>query len=98
MLENEEGLWQDIVKIKYVKETPVCLIPTKQSDSPVWKDLLKIRHIYLKGRKFRVNNGKKVSFWTDIWLEEKPLCILYPVLYDLCVDNKSSVWNVMKGE
>jgi hypothetical protein len=24
--ENDEGLWQYIVKLKYVKESPICLI------------------------------------------------------------------------
>jgi hypothetical protein len=28
---------------------------------PVWKDLLKIRHIYLKGRKFRVNMERRLA-------------------------------------
>jgi hypothetical protein len=94
MFENEKGIWQKIVRLKYVKDTPICLVPMKQSDSPVWKDLLKIRHIYLKGRKFRVNNGKKVSFWVDTWLEGKPLCVSYPILYDMCVDKNCSVWKV----
>jgi hypothetical protein len=33
MYENEKGLWQAIIKLKYVKDTPVCLIPMKLSDS-----------------------------------------------------------------
>jgi hypothetical protein len=45
MLENEKGLEQELVKLKYVKDTLVCLIPVKQLDSLLWKDLLKIRHI-----------------------------------------------------
>jgi hypothetical protein len=47
LLEHEEGLWQDIVNLKYVHNTPVCLIKPKISDSPIWSDLLKIRHIYI---------------------------------------------------
>jgi hypothetical protein len=74
------------------------LIHANQLDSPAWKNMLKIRHIYLKGRKFKVNNGKKISFWVDSWLEEKLLCELYPILYDLCVDKTSSVWKVRNDE
>jgi hypothetical protein len=55
MLKSGEGLWQDLVKLQYVKETHVCLIQHKQSDSPVWSDLLRIRHISLKGRSFKVS-------------------------------------------
>jgi hypothetical protein len=47
MLESEEGLWQDIVRLKYVKTSPTCVIPNRMNDSSVWKDLMLVRHIYL---------------------------------------------------
>jgi hypothetical protein len=50
ILENGEGLWQDIVKLKYVKNKSICHILNRQNDSPAWKDFMKIRHIYIKGR------------------------------------------------
>jgi hypothetical protein len=86
------------MKIKYIKETPTCLIPPRYNDSPVWCDLLKVRHIYLKGRELVVKNGKLTSFWLDPWLEEKPLCMIYPILYDLCTNKKCSVFQVVQQE
>jgi hypothetical protein len=62
LLENERGIWQDIVQIKYVKNKPIFLVKNRQTDSSVWSDLLKIRHIYLKGREFIMNSGEKISF------------------------------------
>jgi hypothetical protein len=94
LLEMDEGLWQDIVKIKYIKESPTCLIPPRYNDSPIWCDLLKVRHIYLKGRELVVKNGKLTSFWLDPWLEEKPLCLIYPILYELCTNKKSPLFHV----
>jgi hypothetical protein len=85
LLENSEGLWQGLVRIKYVKESLICLIPNRLNGSPLWKELMKVRHIYLRGRGYEVNNGRSVSFWQDVWLEEKPLCIIYPVLFELCL-------------
>jgi hypothetical protein len=38
ILENENGLWQELVKLKYVHDSPVCLIKPKMNDSPCWKD------------------------------------------------------------
>ena len=38
-----------------------------------------------------VKNGKATSFWLDTWIHNKPLCILYPVLFDLCLDKHISV-------
>jgi hypothetical protein len=94
LLENQNGIWQDIVQINYMKNKLISLIKHRQSDSPVWSDLLKIRHIYLKGREFVVNNGKKISFWLDPWLEGNPLCSMYPILYELCLNQDSTVHEV----
>jgi hypothetical protein len=44
------------------KETPTCLIPQRYNDSPVRSDLLKVRHIYLKGRELVAKTGKLASF------------------------------------
>jgi hypothetical protein len=41
-----------------------------------------------------VNNGRSVSFWKDIWIGEKPLCISYPVLFHLCSNQKCSVYDI----
>jgi hypothetical protein len=86
-LEREEGIWQDIVKLKYVKNAPTCSNPSRLLDSPIWCDLLKVRHIYLKSRE-EVKNGKVVGFWLDPWLESIPLCQSYSVLYELALNKK----------
>jgi hypothetical protein len=83
-LEKESGLWQDIVKHKYMKKDNVSSVKHKQTDSPMWADLLKIKHIYLQGRKMNIKNGKSTSVWKDIWLYDEPLCTLFPVLFKLC--------------
>lgn len=58
-LENGVGLWQDIIKFKYLKNASICTVSHRQNDSPIWSDLLKVRDIYLQGRKITVKNGKK---------------------------------------
>jgi hypothetical protein len=62
LLETGEGLFQDIVKLKYVKHFPICAIPLRMQDSPLWKDLMKARCIYLRGTGFKLNNGRHISF------------------------------------
>jgi hypothetical protein len=64
-VETGNGLWQDIVRIKHVKGSPICLIPNRLNDSSIWYDLLKVRSIYLRGRGVKVNNGQNVSFWLE---------------------------------
>jgi hypothetical protein len=61
-LDNEDGLWQEIVRSKYIQNTPISLVQNRMSDSPIWKDLMKIRHIFLRGREYKMGNGKSMSF------------------------------------
>jgi hypothetical protein len=35
LLETVEGLWQDIVRLKYVKHFPTGAIPVRMHDSPL---------------------------------------------------------------
>jgi hypothetical protein len=93
-LETGNCLWHEIVRTKYVKGSPICLIPNRIYDSPIWKDLMKVRQLYLRGRGVKINNGKAVSFWLDPWLDEMPLCQKYGVLFELAVNQKCCVKEV----
>ena len=46
-LESEEGLWQDIVRQKYGITHGIWRVTKKQNDSAIWKNLLKVKHIYI---------------------------------------------------
>jgi hypothetical protein len=92
--ENGDGLWQDIIKFKYLKNASICIVSHMQNDSPIWSDLLKIGDIYLQGSKIEVKNGKKTLFWRDTWLYEKPLNILYPNLFKLCEQPDISLYSI----
>lgn len=61
-LDKENGMWQRIVKFKYFKNNLIWDVSHKQSDSAIWADLLKVKNIYLKGRKMLVRNGKNTFF------------------------------------
>jgi hypothetical protein len=67
-------MWQEIVKLKYIKDIPICLIKRKIFESPIWSDLLKIRHIYLRGgeREYKINNGERICFLLDSWMGGPP--------------------------
>lgn len=57
-LENEQGVWQDRAHANYIKDLCTGQIKHIHDDSPIWTDLLKIRHIYMNRKKFQVYNGK----------------------------------------
>lgn len=93
-LDNEEGLGQEITKFKYLRGESVCTMSHRQSDSPIWSDLLKVKDIYLQGRKIESRNGKKTLFLIDTWIYCKPLCILFLDLFKLCEQPGVSVYQV----
>jgi len=80
-LEKEDGLWQQIVKFKYLRNSSIIEVKHKVSDSPMWSDLLKIKDIYLQGRGISVKNGGISRFWQDPWLYEEPLSSYAPLLF-----------------
>jgi hypothetical protein len=90
-LENEEGLWQDLIKAKNLQNARVGNVSHKMGSSPVWTDLLKIKPIYLRGRQIITKNGKHTLFWKDSWLGDKPICVQAPVLFDWCEDKDINV-------
>lgn len=73
-LDKESGIWQDIIRAKYLRNCLLSTVKHKLDDSPVWRDLLKVRHIYLRGRKSKANSGEKTLLWYDDWLQGGPLC------------------------
>lgn len=56
-LENEDGLWQQIVKFKYMRKKSIHDVEHKLNDSPMWSDLLKVKDIYLQGRGISTRMG-----------------------------------------
>jgi hypothetical protein len=69
----------------------VCVLTKNPKNSPVWNDLLKVRHIYLKGRSMMVGNGKSTSFWHDKWCGLVSLADKFPELYQISIEQDCSV-------
>ena len=90
-LEKGDGIWQEIVRKKYLSRSCVSMVKRKQSNSPVWKDLLKVKDVYMKGRKMVVGKGNKTDFWQDIWCTDESLVEKFANLFDICHEQKVMV-------
>ena len=90
-LEMENGLWQDIVKAKYLSNDLISSAKWRLTDSPVWKDLLKVKDVYMKGRKMVVGKGNKTDFWQDIWCTDESLVKKFADMFDICHEQKVTV-------
>lgn len=82
-MDNEAGIWQDLIHAKYIKNYLINTVKLRFDDSPVWKDLLKVRYIYLSGRRIQTNSGGKTMLWTEPWVDDEPLCWKYSTLFEL---------------
>ena len=61
-VENVSSIWHDIIQRKYMKSGGISQLKKSNNNSPVWNDLLKVRHIYLRGRIMLVGNRENTSF------------------------------------
>lgn len=75
-LETEDGLWQTIIKHKYMQNRSIHEVAHRLNDSPMWNDLLKVKDVYLYGRGIKIGCGNLTRFWIDPWLFKVPLCYL----------------------
>ena len=39
---------------------------------------------------------EKMLLWKDAWIQNKPLCVLHPVLFDWCLDKNITVHDVLE--
>jgi hypothetical protein len=45
-LESQDGLWQSIVRKKYIKGIPISLVEKRQGDSQFWQGILKSKNLF----------------------------------------------------
>uniref|UniRef100_A0A8I7B9N1 Reverse transcriptase domain-containing protein n=1 Tax=Hordeum vulgare subsp. vulgare TaxID=112509 RepID=A0A8I7B9N1_HORVV len=90
-LEKKKGLWQDIVKAKYLRRTSVAKVKQKAIDSPYWKNILKVKEHYMAGRGVVLKKGNIASLWLDDLGENILLKDRYPDLFEICLDKECTV-------
>jgi hypothetical protein len=80
---SEEGMWQQLLCNKYLKNKTLAQVEVKPTDSSFWKGLMHVKEEFFKRGFSRVGNGTTVRFWEDIWMGDTPLSHQYPALYNI---------------
>jgi hypothetical protein len=80
---TEEGMWQQLITNKYIKNQTLAQVEAKPSDSPFWKGLMHVKDDFLKRGAFKLGNGEDIRFWEDVWLGGTTLAQQYPALYNI---------------
>jgi hypothetical protein len=83
-------IWRQIVDSKY-DLTPNILCAAPQSFSPFWKGVMWAANAAKLGYRWNLGNGLKILFWTDIWLGNCSLAILYWDLFILVHEQEVTV-------
>lgn len=88
---NEEGVWQDLLKNKYLYWKSLSSLRVNQG-APRF---MKVKSTFLCFDTFEVNDGSQTCFWEDIWIVGKPLKVQYPILHNVARNRDAQVANVM---
>jgi hypothetical protein len=64
---NEDGIWQQVLKKKYLKGRMLSQVEKKNGNSHFWADLMEVKDLVLQRGRFRVQDGSQTRFWEDRW-------------------------------
>jgi hypothetical protein len=99
---NEEGLWQHILKRKYLKNKTLSQVEKKKGNSHLWLGLMEVKKLVLERGRLKVQDGTQTRFWEDLWIGREPLMKRFPSLYnsekEKCLGGSSNKkWFLLKG-
>lgn len=80
---NSDGMWQQLLRNKYIGSKSLAQVEWKIGDSHFWSCLMKVKPDFLHFGTFLVNDGSQVRFWEDSWLDGSPLKDQYHSLYNI---------------
>jgi hypothetical protein len=94
---NEEGVWQTLLKRKYLYNQSITQVNRKQGDSQFWSGLMKVKNTFLNMGSWIVNNGRQIRFWEDKWLGNLAFKDKYPSLYSIVRRKSSTIASVISS-
>jgi hypothetical protein len=63
---SEEGMWQELLHNKYLKNKTLAEVEVQPTDSPFWKSLMRAKGEFFSRGHFQVGNGMTIRFWEDV--------------------------------
>ena len=94
---NEDGMWQKLLRNKYIKDKTQGSWVKKPTDSHFWKSLMNVKDPFIGYGLFKVKDGSQTRFWFDNWLGNKPLKDRFPALFNIVRKNQDSVQQVLRS-
>jgi hypothetical protein len=83
-LENESGMWQDILKKKYLQKETMSQIEEKPGVSQFWSGLVKVKEIFISFVRelwclvIKLDSGKMYGMVGNLYLRFFLVCLIFP--------------------
>jgi len=77
LFSDKESLWCNWIHSTFLNRKNFWIVPIPTYCSWAWKKLLRLRNVYQQHFRWRIGNGRSVSFWFDPWHENGPLNRLF---------------------
>ena len=84
------ALWRKVISYKY-RETLGGWHTCDIRDGfclGLWKEIRKEWPFFLQNATFSLGEGRRISFWKDVWCGEEALCSSFPSMFLLAVQKK----------
>jgi hypothetical protein len=92
---NDDGIWQQLLKNKYLRDKTLTEVQYMSGDSQFWAGLMKVKDEFLSMGRFDLGDGSQVRFWEDSWITPHPFKTLFPSLYNIVRKKSVSVRTVL---
>jgi hypothetical protein len=78
---TEDGVWQNLLRRKYVGSKAMSQVSWKPEDSHFWAGIMATKKHFFPYGSFSIRDGSEIWFWEDRWLGATTLRKQYPALY-----------------
>ena len=95
---NTDGMWQELLKNKYLRSKSLTKVKAKLYDSHFLRGLMKIKDEVLTNGTFLIKDGSATRFWEDTWVGNMSFKDRYPSLYNIVRDPHATVAKVMASQ
>jgi hypothetical protein len=93
---TEDGIWQQLLRKKYVGSKTLSRVFWKPGDSHFWAGIMATKKQFFPFGSFSIRNGAEIRFWKDRWLGTTTLREQYPALYNIVRYKEDTLQKVMK--
>jgi len=98
----EEGaIWRSVIQSIYEEDNALLPARSQSNLSGPWKAIKQIAveesgvsKAFFKNLSVRLGEGTRVTFWLDVWVDVKPLKVIFPMLFPLSMQQNELVANM----